>query len=287
MQGRVVIVTGGAKGIGRYAAHTLAKAGAKVVLADADVERMHKTLGEIHRLNAEALAIPTDVRDEKDVRRMVHEVVDHFGQIDALINDAGIVPHFNWGIPRWPRVRLMSKDFWDSVIQTNLGGTFLCTKYVVPFMEERRAGNIVNLWGGGRAENHGAAAYVVSKDAIRTFTRFVAEEEREWNVCVVAFSPKQAIATEDAQRSAQASSRTRDPRQRLCASRSSWNGTHRQNSGTSEWQARCCGLVARIRSIIPIHRGMISAYTFGLAVLVGRNSLHNFFIDGEYCVQYC
>src|SRR5205807_1936169 len=175
MQGRVVIVTGGAKGIGRYAAHTLAKAGAKVVLADADVERMHKTLGEIHGLNAEALAIPTDVRDEKDVRRMVHEVVDHFGQIDALINDAGIVPHFNWGIPRWPRVRLMSKDFWDSVIQTNLGGTFLCTKYVVPFMEERRAGNIVNLWGGGRAENHGAAAYVVSKDAIRTFTRFVAK----------------------------------------------------------------------------------------------------------------
>ena len=121
-----------------------------------------------------------------------------FGRIDALINDAGIVPHFNWGIPRWPRARFMSKDFWDSVIQTNLGGTFLCTKYVVPFMEQRHSGNIVNLWGGGRAENHGAAAYVVSKDAIRTFTRFVAEEEREWNVCVVAFSPKQAIATEDA-----------------------------------------------------------------------------------------
>ncbi len=63
----------------------------------------------------------------------------------------------------------------------------------------------MNLWGGGRPENHGASPYVVSKDAIRTFTRFVAEEEREWNVCVVAFSPKQAIATEDAaRRSAQA-----------------------------------------------------------------------------------
>jgi NAD(P)-dependent dehydrogenase (short-subunit alcohol dehydrogenase family) len=132
------------------------------------------------------------------VRRLVHEVIERFGRIDALINDAGIVPHFNWGIPRWPRARFMSKDFCDSVIQTNLGGTFLCTKYVVPFMEQRHSGNIVNLWGGGRAENHGAAAYVVSKDAIRTFTRFVAEEEREWNVCVVAFSPKQAIATEDA-----------------------------------------------------------------------------------------
>ena len=198
MKDRVVIVTGGAKGIGRYAALTLATAGARVFLADTDVQRLQKTLRELHSISPEAQALPVDVRDERDVRRMVHQVVDRFGQIDALINDAGIVPHFNWGIPRWPRVRYMNKDFWDSVIQTNLGGTFLCTKYVVPFMEERRSGNIVNLWGGGRAENHGAAAYVVSKDAIRTFTRFVAEEEREWNVCVVAFSPKQAIATDDA-----------------------------------------------------------------------------------------
>jgi 3-oxoacyl-[acyl-carrier protein] reductase len=198
MKGRVVIVTGGAKGIGRHAAHTLVKAGAKVVLADVDAERLHKTSRELKELGGEALALATDVRDEKDVRRMVHETIERFGQIDALINDAGIVPHFNWGIPRWPRLRNLSYDFWNSVIQTNLGGTFLCSKYVVPFMEERRSGNIVNLWGGGRPENHGAAAYVVSKDAIRTFTRYIAEEEREWNVCVVAFSPKQAIATEDA-----------------------------------------------------------------------------------------
>ncbi|HEX2260780.1 MAG TPA: SDR family NAD(P)-dependent oxidoreductase, partial [Candidatus Binatia bacterium] len=198
LQGKIVIVTGGAKGIGRYAAHTLAQAGGTVIIVDVDVERLHKTLGELRDLKFEAWALAADVRHEDEVRRMVHQVVDRYGQIDVLVNDAGIVPHFNWGIPRWPRVRFMTKDFWDSVIQTNLGGTFLCTKYVVPFMEARRAGNIVNLWGGGRAENYGAAAYVVSKDAIRTFTRFVAEEEREWNVCVVAFSPKQAIATEDA-----------------------------------------------------------------------------------------
>jgi NAD(P)-dependent dehydrogenase (short-subunit alcohol dehydrogenase family) len=198
MQGKVVIVTGGAKGIGRHAAHTLIKAGAKVVLADADAARLSKTSRELKEIGGEVLALPTDVRDEKDVRRMAHDTVERFGQIDALINDAGIVPHFNWGVPRWPRVRNLSYDFWNSVIQTNLGGTFLCSKYVVPFMEERRSGNIVNLWGGGRPENHGAAAYVVSKDAIRTFTKFIAEEEREWNVCVVAFSPKQAIATEDA-----------------------------------------------------------------------------------------
>jgi 3-oxoacyl-[acyl-carrier protein] reductase len=198
MEQNVAIVTGGAKGLGRYAAHTLARAGVTVVLADIDTERLHKTLHEIHEINSQAAALAVDVRNESDVRRMVHDVIQRFGRVDTLINDAGIVPHFNWGAPRWPRVRFLDKGFWDSVIQTNLGGTFLCTKYVVPFMEERRAGHIVNLWGGGKAQNHGACAYVVSKDAIRTFTRFVAEEEREWNVCVLALSPRQAIATEDA-----------------------------------------------------------------------------------------
>jgi 3-oxoacyl-[acyl-carrier protein] reductase len=198
MKGQVVIVTGGAKGIGRHAAHTFCRAGAKVVLADIDMERLHRTSKELRELQPDVMALPADVRSEIDVRGMVHQVIDRFGQIDALVNDAGIVPHFNWGVPRWPRVRLLDKNFWDSVIQTNLGGTFLCTKYVLPFMEERHRGHIINLWGGGKAENHGACAYVVSKDAIRTFTRFVAEEEREWNVCMVAFSPKQAIATEDA-----------------------------------------------------------------------------------------
>ncbi len=198
MKGQVVIVTGGAKGIGRYAAHTFARSGAKVVVADTDIERLEKTSGELRALQPEILALPTDVRVESDVRRMVHNVIERFGKVDALVNDAGIVPHFNWGIPCWPRVRFLDKTFWDSVIQTNLGGTFLCTKYVVPFMEQQRSGHIINLWGGGKAQNHGACAYVVSKDAIRTFTRYVAEEEREWNVCVIAISPRQAIATEDA-----------------------------------------------------------------------------------------
>jgi 3-oxoacyl-[acyl-carrier protein] reductase len=198
MKGQVVIVTGGAKGIGRHAAQTFCRAGAKVVLADIDLERLHRTLTELREFHPDVMAVPADVRSELDVRHMVHQVIDRLGKIDALVNDAGIVPHFNWGVPRWARVRLLDKSFWDSVIQTNLGGTFLCTKYVLPFMEERRSGHIVNLWGGGKAQNHGACAYVVSKDAIRTFTRFVAEEEREWNICLLAFSPRQAIATEDA-----------------------------------------------------------------------------------------
>jgi len=198
LQGKIIVVTGGAKGIGRYAAHTLAQAGGTMVLVDIDTHRLHQTAAELHGLKCDVFAICADVSSENSVRAMAHQVVERFGQIDVLVNDAGVVPHFNWGIPRWPRVRFLEKDFWDRVIQTNLGGTFLCTKHVLPFMEAQRSGHIINLWGGGKAQNHGACAYVVSKDAIRTFTRFVAEEEREWNICVVAISPKQAIATEDA-----------------------------------------------------------------------------------------
>ena len=197
LEGKVVIVTGGAKGIGRHAAKTFAQEKAKVVIADIDKELLQKTSSELGQFT-DTLGINVDVRNEDDVRRMVDQVVKRFGQIDVLVNDAAIVPHFAWGIPRWPRIRDMEKDFWDRVIQTNLGGTFLCTKHVLPYMEARRSGHIINLYGGGGVKPPGACAYVVSKEAIRTFTRFAAEEVRESNVCVVTMSPGVPIATEGA-----------------------------------------------------------------------------------------
>ncbi|MFQ5804810.1 MAG: SDR family NAD(P)-dependent oxidoreductase [Candidatus Methylomirabilales bacterium] len=197
LEGKVVIVTGGAKGIGRHAAKTFAQEKTKVVIADVDRERLQKTSSELGRLT-DTLGINVDVRNEDDVRKMVDQVAERFGQIDVLVNDAAIVPHFAWGIPRWPRIRDMEKDFWDRVVQTNLGGTFLCTKYVLPHMEARRSGHIINLYGGGGLKPPGSCAYVVTKEAIRTFTRYVAEEVRESNVCVVTMSPRVPIATEGA-----------------------------------------------------------------------------------------
>jgi 3-oxoacyl-[acyl-carrier protein] reductase len=197
LEGKVVIVTGGGNGIGRHAAKTFAEEKAKVVIADFDKERLEKTSSELARIT-ETLAVSADVRSEEDVKRMVEQVMRRFGQIDILVNDAAIVPHFAWGIPRWPRIRDMEKSFWDRVIQTNLGGTFLCTKHVLPHMEARRSGHVINLYGGGGVKPAGACAYMVTKDAIRTFTRYVAEEARESNVCVVIFSPRVPIATEGA-----------------------------------------------------------------------------------------
>ena len=91
----------------------------------------------------------------------------------------------------------MDKAFWDRVIETNLGGTYLCTKYALPYMEACRSGHIVNLHGGGGVKMIGSCAYVVSKQGIRAFTEYLAEEEREWNICILAVSPGGGVATED------------------------------------------------------------------------------------------
>ena len=197
LEGKVVVVTGGGKGIGRHAALTFAREKAKVVIIDVSQEWLDKTgpeLGEI----TDALGINADVRDEKAVRRAFDEVVYRFGHVDVLVNDAAIVPHFAWGIPRWPLIRDMDVNFWDKVIQTNLGGTFLCSKHALAHMEKRRSGHIINLYGGGGVTPGGACAYVVTKDAIWTFSRYLAEEVRDSNVCVVTFSPRVPIVTEGA-----------------------------------------------------------------------------------------
>lgn len=196
MQGKIAVVTGGARGIGRYIAGTLLDAGACVALADLDGERLTSTATELQARGGDCLAVPTDVRDEASVQALMATVQQHFGQIDVLVNNAAIVPHFMWGNPTWPRVRDQDKAFWDRVIDTNLGGAFLCSKHVLPYMEARGSGHIVNLHGGGASI--GACAYGVTKDALRTFTRYLADEEREFGVCVVIAAITVAIATEDA-----------------------------------------------------------------------------------------
>jgi 3-oxoacyl-[acyl-carrier protein] reductase len=201
LRDKVVIVTGSAQGIGRHAAKTFAQEHANVVVADFNQEGAQTTAAELGQMT-ETLAVHVDVRQEDSVKRMVDQVVSRFGQIDVLVNNAAIVPHFAWGIPRWPRIADMGKDVWDRVIQTNLNGTFLCTKHVLPHMEKKRSGHIINLYGGGGLKPAGACAYMATKDAIRTFTRYVAEEVRDSNVCVVIFSPRVPIVTETAPKEA-------------------------------------------------------------------------------------
>lgn len=197
LRGKVVIITGSGQGIGKHAAKTFAQEKTKVVIADFNAELAKKTAQEIGQ-TTETMAVHADVRDENSVKKMVDEVIGRFGQIDVMMNNAAIVPHFAWNIPRWPLIADMPVEFWDRVIHTNLYGTFFGTKHVIPHMAKRKTGHIINLYGGGGVKPGGAGTYMVTKDGIRTFTRYVAEEVRDSNICVVTFSPRVPIATETA-----------------------------------------------------------------------------------------
>jgi NAD(P)-dependent dehydrogenase (short-subunit alcohol dehydrogenase family) len=192
LDGKVAVITGSAKGIGRMVAHAYAREGARVVLADVDEARLAHTADEI---GGAALPVNADVRQEESVRQLMARAVEHFGGIDILVNDAGIVPHFAWGVPKWARIRDMENAFWENVQSVNLGGTFRCTKHALPYIERRGGGHVITLHGGGGERS---VAYTTTKEAIRVFTRYVAGEEREANICVICVSPGQAIATEDA-----------------------------------------------------------------------------------------
>ena len=197
LKGKTAIVTGGAQGIGKHAAKTLAENGVRIAIADINQETAEAAAAELSALS-ETMAVTLDVRNEDHVQSALDDVANKFGGIDILINNAGIVPHFRWGLPRWPQIGDMPAEFWDRVIQTNLYGTFYCTKHAIPHMKNRNAGHIINLFGGGDPKPPGALTYMVTKNGIRTFTRFVAEEVRDSNICVVTFSPRFAIATETA-----------------------------------------------------------------------------------------
>ena len=175
LEGKVVVITGSGQGIGKHAARTFAKEKAKVVIADFNLDLAKKTAAEIGA-STESIAIDTDVRSENSVKKMIDEVIHRCGQIDIMMNNAAIVPHFAWNIPRWPLIVDMPVDFWNRVIHTNLYGTFFGTKHVIPHMAKRKSGHIINLYGGGGVRPGGAATYMVTKDGIRTFTRYVAEE---------------------------------------------------------------------------------------------------------------
>ena len=137
LQDKVVVITGSGQGIGKHAAKTFAQEKAKVVIADFNEELAKKTATEIGAVT-ESLAAHVDVRNEDSVKKLFSEVINRFGQIDVLINNAAIVPHFAWNIPRWPLFADMPVEFWDRVVHTNLYGTFFGTKHVIPHMVRRK-----------------------------------------------------------------------------------------------------------------------------------------------------
>jgi NAD(P)-dependent dehydrogenase (short-subunit alcohol dehydrogenase family) len=184
LDGRVAIVTGGARGIGRETAETLAAAGARVVLADLDNEMSENAAAEIRARSLHATAIAANVADEAGVNAMVQTTLKREGRLDILVNNAGIAI-------RRPAVDLALGD-WDKVLTVNLTGSFLCARAAARPMIVAGGGAIVNvasimgLSGGGLYPN---VSYQATKGAIVNMTRALAVEWAPHAIRVNAVAP--------------------------------------------------------------------------------------------------
>lgn len=182
MEGKKVVVTGAAQGIGQAVANGLAQAGADVAVVDLDAARCQETLQFVKGHGRRALAVSANVGQWEEVKGMVDRVVKEWGRVDVLVNNAGIT--------RDGLIVRMKEEEWNAVLQVNLTGTFYCTKAVLGPMAKQRYGRIVNVSSiVGAIGNAGQANYAASKAAVVGFTKAVAREYASRNVTVNAVAP--------------------------------------------------------------------------------------------------
>lgn len=169
IQGKVAIITGGARGIGKGTALRFANAGAKVVIADFDSAAGQETVAQIIAAGGEALFVKVDVTSREQVRAMVESAVEAFGRVDVLINNAGITADATLG--------KMTEEQWDRVIDINLKGVFQCTQAVIPQMIKQGSGrvltasSVVGIYG-----NFGQTNYAATKWGVIGMTKTWAKE---------------------------------------------------------------------------------------------------------------
>ena len=180
--GRVAVVSGGAKGIGRAVSVCLASEGAKVVVSGRDGAALEALVAELAGQGREALAVPGDVAEPADVEALAAKTLEAFGRADILINNAGVTKD---GL-----LLRMSEADWDTVLDTNLKGAFLCMREFARPMMKQRWGRIVNMSSViGLIGNAGQANYAASKAGLLGLTKAVAKELASRHITVNAVAP--------------------------------------------------------------------------------------------------
>ena len=183
LKDKVAIVTGAAQGIGKTYAMRLSQEGAKVVLAD--ILDASAAKEEIESQGGDALALQTDVSDEKSTATMAQKTIERFGSIDILVNNAAIFA----ALETKPFFEITAQE-WDDVMRVNLKGVFLCSKAVYPEMKKQNKGKIINIASGVFFKGLPLFLhYVASKGGVIGLTRALAREVGDDRICVNAIAP--------------------------------------------------------------------------------------------------
>ncbi|KXG76433.1 3-oxoacyl-[acyl-carrier-protein] reductase [Thermotalea metallivorans] len=183
LKGKVALITGGSRGIGRAIALEMGRAGADVVICfKNDVEAAMHTVEAVNAYGVQCLCLRADVKDHASLGKTVNEVINRFGRIDILVNNAGIT--------RDNLLAKMDKEQWDEVLDNNLNSVFYCIKSVLPHMKKRKYGKIINVASlGAFVGNMGQANYCAAKAAIVGFTKSLAAEVGRDGIYVNAVGP--------------------------------------------------------------------------------------------------
>ncbi len=185
LKDKVALVTGARRGMGRADAVALAKQGAKVVVTDIDLVECKEVVEEIDKNNGEAIALKMDVTDKKEIDEVFDKVVQEYGRVDILINNAGIYS---------PKPALdLSEEEWDKMIRVNLTGQFLCAQRAAKEMTKNEWGRIINIASVASGQTGvgiaGGAHYTASKGGVLGMTETLAIELAEYGITVNAIAP--------------------------------------------------------------------------------------------------
>ena len=181
-KGKIAVITGASRGIGRSIALALAAEGAKIVAVDLDLTATEAVVAELRGQGAEAVAVVGNVTSADDAEKMIDAAVQAFGRVDILVNNAGIT--------RDGLLMRMKEEDWDAVLTVNLKGAFLCTKAVSKVMTRQRSGRIINIASVvGQMGNAGQANYCASKAGLIGLTKSNARELAKRNITVNAVAP--------------------------------------------------------------------------------------------------